>query len=81
MLAKDVFAASIRYLKEHMIDQIRQRDPNIEEADFLYVLTVPAIWHDGAKQFMKEAASDVGPCTTIMIESFQHTNLKIIENK
>jgi len=37
----------------------------IKEGDVLWVLTVPAIWDDAAKVFMKEAAKQVGLVTTI----------------
>lgn len=32
---------------------------NIEENDVTWVITVPAIWRDSAKQFMREAANMV----------------------
>ena len=31
----------------------------LEEQDIHWVLTVPAIWNDVAKQFMREAAEEV----------------------
>lgn len=54
MPAMDVFTASIRFLKDHMIKTLAQ-DPIVSH-DIHWVLTVPAIWSDAAKQFMREAA-------------------------
>jgi hypothetical protein len=34
-------------------------DQHLEEKDIYWVLTVPAIWKDVAKQFMREAAENV----------------------
>lgn len=62
MKAKAVFAHSIRFLKDEAIKVIRQRtgDDNYNTDDIQWVLTVPAIWTPKAKQFMREAAYEVG---------------------
>ena len=61
MPAIDVFSACIKYLKDHMIknseDKRNKRD--LSPDDIHWVLTVPAIWDDSAKQFMREAAIHV----------------------
>ena len=59
MQAIDVFSAAIRYLKGHLMKSLKERIKDLRETDIYWVLTVPAIWHDGAKQFMKEAAARV----------------------
>ena len=59
MEAVKVFAAAIKFLKDHLMKQLKQRIDTILEQDINWVLTVPAIWNDGAKQFMKEAADKV----------------------
>ncbi|XP_060065869.1 heat shock 70 kDa protein 12B-like [Ylistrum balloti] len=56
MKAKTVFAAGIRFLKTHAEDLINTRGISVEEWEIRWVLTVPAIWSDAAKQFMREAA-------------------------
>ncbi|KAL3871602.1 hypothetical protein ACJMK2_039593 [Sinanodonta woodiana] len=56
MLAIDVFALSIKCLKTHLMELLQKRDRKIEENNIFWVLTVPAIWNDAAKQFMREAA-------------------------
>ena len=54
MLALEVFGESIRYLKDHALRQLDGPDKDIQ-----WVLTVPAIWDDSAKQFMRLAAEKV----------------------
>ena len=57
--AKMVFAAVIRFLKGHLLDTLEKRGTGIENKDIHWVLTVPAIWSDSAKQFMRESANEV----------------------
>ena len=59
--AKTVFARSIKFLKEEALKVICQRtgDEHYNVNDIQWVLTVPAIWTPGAKQFMREAAYEV----------------------
>lgn len=59
MPAMAVFAAGIRYLKEHMLQMCKDKNIGIKESEIHWVLTVPAIWDDAAKQFMREAAVQV----------------------
>ena len=59
--AKTVFSLSIKYLKDDLINKtkIQVLDEQLTVDDIEWVLTVPAIWNDAAKQFMREAAEDV----------------------
>ena len=61
MKAKTVFALSIKYLVDDLIKMSGKRiaDDGIRISDIHWVLTVPAIWNDAAKQFMREAAKEV----------------------
>ena len=61
MSALDVFSAAINFLKEHFLENINNRNAgNRIAVDVVrWVLTVPAIWDDSAKQFMREAATKV----------------------
>lgn len=54
-------SASLSYIKDALLDHILRGLANKELAptDVLYVLTVPAIWSDSAKDFMRQAAEDV----------------------
>ncbi|XP_052819950.1 heat shock 70 kDa protein 12A-like [Mya arenaria] len=60
MKAFPLFVMSIKYLKEHLFAAITRQTTGFEETDILYVLTVPAIWDDNAKCFMREAAVTAG---------------------
>ena len=55
MLALEVFGESIRYLKDHALRQLGMAG----DQDIQWVLTVPAIWDDSARQFMRLAAERV----------------------
>ena len=59
MAALPLFVMSIRYMREHLLAELDKQAANIHEAEIQYVLTVPAIWDDSAKQFMREAAVQV----------------------
>ena len=59
--AMTVFSLSIGYLVEHMMKTVNDGvKGGIGKSDVDWVLTVPAIWSDAAKQFMREAAEQVG---------------------
>ena len=61
MSALDVFAAAIETLKELCIKSCNETYgiTNLGVRDILWVLTVPAIWEDDAKMFMRKAAFKV----------------------
>ncbi|KAL3881574.1 hypothetical protein ACJMK2_027997 [Sinanodonta woodiana] len=58
--ALDVFAMSIKFLKDDAIRQAHEQKTELQEMDFYWVLTVPAIWSDKSKQFTREAAEKAG---------------------
>uniref|UniRef100_A0A8C6UN95 Heat shock 70 kDa protein 12A n=1 Tax=Neogobius melanostomus TaxID=47308 RepID=A0A8C6UN95_9GOBI len=62
MKAMTVFTEALRFLKEDALKTISTNSNNCEflPGDFTWVLTVPAIWDDSAKQFMREAATQAG---------------------
>ena len=57
--AMTVFTESIRYLKNLFLINFVNSRPDLQKQDVLYVLTVPAIWSDPSKQFMRNAAEQV----------------------
>ncbi|XP_052792382.1 heat shock 70 kDa protein 12B-like [Mya arenaria] len=63
MPAMKVFAEGIRYLKEHLLTACGERTHGLDEREMHWVLTVPAIWDDSAKAFMREAATNAGIAT------------------
>ncbi|KAL3859668.1 hypothetical protein ACJMK2_009876 [Sinanodonta woodiana] len=60
MAAIDVFSLSIKCLKNHMTQMLEKRGTGVIDTEIHWVLTVPAIWSDAAKQFMREAAEKAG---------------------
>ncbi|KAM5246179.1 heat shock 70 kDa protein 12B isoform 2-T2 [Ctenodactylus gundi] len=57
MPALEVFAHALRFFKEHALQELREQCPSLPEKGAVrWVLTVPAIWKQPAKQFMREAA-------------------------
>lgn len=57
LIALDVFCLAIKYLVEDMMKDSKERLMSpLNVSDVHWVLTVPAIWNDAAKQFMREAA-------------------------
>ncbi|KAK3611845.1 hypothetical protein CHS0354_040519 [Potamilus streckersoni] len=56
-----VFALTIEYLKKDLLDGIGIKMMTVlDESQIRWVLTVPAIWDESAKQFMREAAAEAG---------------------
>jgi hypothetical protein len=57
--ALQVFSSAIKFLKDHLCNEISKEMTEFEEQDIFWVLTVPAIWTDAAKKFMRESALEV----------------------
>ncbi|GFR33493.1 heat shock 70 kDa protein 12A [Trichonephila clavata] len=61
MPAVTVFAHALRYFKDHAIQELSdQSATKILNEDVRWVVTVPAIWKQPAKQFMRAAAYKAG---------------------
>ncbi|XP_061183997.1 heat shock 70 kDa protein 12A-like [Saccostrea echinata] len=58
--AMTVFSISIKFLRDHLFNSLSDKFKDIQKDDIHFVLTVPAIWDDNAKQFMREAAVKAG---------------------
>lgn len=67
MQAIEVFSACIKYLKEHLENTCKLACPDLKPEDIRWVLTVPAIWNDASKQFMREAAEKAGMDTDALL--------------
>ncbi|XP_062574079.1 heat shock 70 kDa protein 12A-like [Saccostrea cucullata] len=70
MLALDVFSSSISYLKNDMLEHCKNQLTGIGENDIRWVITVPAIWSEAAKSFMRKAAEKC-VCGTVDITVHQ----------
>ncbi|KAH3825516.1 heat shock 70 kDa protein 12B-like [Dreissena polymorpha] len=69
--ARTVFSLSIRFMMDDLIKMSQQQVIGLDAGDIHWVLTVPAIWDDSAKQFMRLAAQEAGIATeklTIALE-------------
>ena len=59
LLAIEVFGLSIQALTSHMQKLLDKEGTNVKPHEIKWVLTVPAIWPDSAKQFMRKSAENV----------------------
>ena len=60
MRALDIFSKALDFLKEKALERIhRQSGVEYTAREVRWVVTVPAIWKQSAKQFMREAAFEV----------------------
>lgn len=59
MSAMKVFSESLKFLKNDFLDVLQLRLPWVPLHYISWILTVPAIWTDKAKQFMRLAALEV----------------------
>lgn len=60
LCAMKVFTCAIRYFMDHLLEELKRRNVRFFNLDEIqWVLTVPTIWNDEAKTFMREAAIQV----------------------
>ena len=72
--ALKVFALSIKALRDHLMETLDKQGSHVSTEEIRWVLTVPAIWNDSAKQFMREAGKQVVPK---LINTFICLTLKV----
>ncbi|EPY82157.1 HSPA12B-like protein [Camelus ferus] len=59
--ALEIFAFALQYFKEQALKELSdQAGSEFENSDVRWVITVPAIWKQPAKQFMRQAAYQAG---------------------
>ncbi|XP_069015347.1 heat shock 70 kDa protein 12B isoform X1 [Embiotoca jacksoni] len=55
--AIEVFAHALRFFREHTLKEVKDQSSSVLEGEEIrWVITVPAVWRQPAKQFMREAA-------------------------
>lgn len=59
MKAMLVFAFCIEFIKDLVLDKLKASIHGLEDDDVHWVVTVPAIWNEQARQFMIEASAKV----------------------
>lgn len=57
--AIEVFGLSIKSLVNHLTDLLDKQGTGMDNSEIQWVLTVPAIWTDAAKQIMRKSAVKV----------------------
>lgn len=60
MPLKVILSDTINYLKLQVLGKCKERNITVDGPAIRWVLTVPSIWNDQAKQLMREAARKVG---------------------
>ncbi|KAK3086923.1 hypothetical protein FSP39_025521 [Pinctada imbricata] len=55
-----VFSLSIKYLKDKFSQILEKQGLNIKDEEIVWTLTVPAIWSESAKSFMRKAGVKAG---------------------
>ena len=70
LLALTVFSRSLEFFKLGALADInRSAAMDFRVDEVTWVVTVPAIWEEPAKQFMREAAYEASTYYTLMIKS------------
>nr|XP_020499291.1 heat shock 70 kDa protein 12B [Labrus bergylta] len=55
--AIEVFVHALHFFREHALKEVKDQSSSVLEGDEIrWVITVPAVWRQPAKQFMREAA-------------------------
>ena len=70
--AMEVFKHAIKFFRDLMLSTIDKKGLGVKEANIRWVLTVPAIWSDPAKQFMVEAADRVRMNIRYLLKASNH---------
>lgn len=82
MPAMTVFTEAIKFLKNHLENAFKEKKIDIRPKEIHWILTVPAIWNDAAKQFMREAAVEVSTVKTfnivILLDSSENLSIDLI---
>ncbi|XP_052780257.1 heat shock 70 kDa protein 12B-like [Mya arenaria] len=58
--ALPIFSMAIKFLQKHLLQAVAKQTVGVLEEDICYVITVPAIWDDNAKEFMRMAVEEAG---------------------
>ena len=67
--AHGLFIETIRFLRKHFLGTLKSRGLSFQEDDIKYIVTIPAMWTDVAKQIMRESAGVVSVPTKQLLYS------------
>jgi len=66
--ALTIFAHALRFFRNHALQELAdQSQTRIVNEDVRWIITVPAIWKEPAKQFMRQAAYQVRSTSSLQI--------------
>lgn len=69
--AQIVITQFIKALLDHVIKHLKKGMPDInKDTDVKWILTVPAIWNDAAKRYMRQCANNVSTCYNPVFHTF-----------
>lgn len=70
LAALEVFSISLNYMREKVMEMLKEDDKQVtnNKDNIEWIITVPAIWEEIAKQFMRKAAKKVNITLLIFIE-------------
>ena len=54
-----MFSHAIEFFNNHLYEQLKTKGNYMKDENIEWILTVPAIWDDPGKQFMRKAAEKV----------------------
>lgn len=66
--AHTIFAMSINFLKMEILKSLTKHSGYTIE-DVHFIITIPAVWTDAAKQFMREAALEVNKLVSCILKA------------
>ncbi|XP_052814112.1 heat shock 70 kDa protein 12A-like [Mya arenaria] len=58
--AQKVFSLAIKYFRDLALDTVKMTTQGCKEEYIQWMISIPAIWSDSARQFMRQAAVDAG---------------------
>ena len=83
MLAINIFKHTIKYFRKLMLNTINGQYLDVKETNIRWVLAVPAIWSDKAKQLISEAAElvSISPYLPITHRNLAYCNTIVFSRK
>ncbi|KAJ8320267.1 hypothetical protein KUTeg_001854 [Tegillarca granosa] len=78
--AVTIFSMAIKDIKKQLMESLKRSGHDVDDSHILWVLTVPAIWTEAAKQFMQEGCRYGGTVDVTIQEVLKpNANLKILD--
>ncbi|WAR10697.1 HS12A-like protein [Mya arenaria] len=62
IVAHKLFSLAIKYFRDLAVETVDLATQGLKEEFIQWIISIPAIWSDSAKQFMRQAAEGAGTC-------------------